>query len=52
MEGVITATGDVVSIVGKVFEVMTANPVTLFFLAASLLGVGIGVFQSIKNAAR
>lgn len=52
MEAIITACGDVVSIVTQVFGVMTANPVLLFFLAASLLGVGISVFKRIKGAAR
>ena len=31
---------------------MTSNPLLSLFLAASLLGVGVGVFRKIKRASR
>lgn len=33
-------------------ELMTSNPLLSLFLAASLLGVGVGVFRKIKRASR
>ena len=38
--------------VGEVFTMITGNPLLCVFVAASLIGVGIGVFKRIKRAAR
>lgn len=52
MTALITGIGDVTTVVGSVFTLITGNPLLAFFVAASLVGVGIGVFQQAKGAAR
>lgn len=42
----------VTGLVSSVFDMMTSNPLLTTFLAAGLIGVGIGVFRSIKGATR
>ena len=49
---IITAMGTLVEVMGEVWKVMTANPLLLVFLAASLFGVGIRIFRKVKGAAR
>lgn len=46
------AISGVVDVVGQIFTVMTGNPYLLFFMAAGLLGVGIGIFKQLKRAAK
>lgn len=38
--------------VGQVFNAIVSNPVLVVFLAAALLRVGIGLFRSLRRAAR
>lgn len=52
MEAIITAMGDAFTLVGKVITEITGQPVLLFFLAASLIPVGIRIFKSLKRAAK
>lgn len=52
MSAVISAVDTISSLVGKVWDLMTANPVLTVFVAAGLLGVGVTVFGLIKGAAR
>lgn len=52
MSGLITGIGDVTTIVGSVFTMITGNPLLAVFVSASLVGVGIAVFQQAKGAAR
>lgn len=40
------------TVVGDVWEVMTANPVLAVFLCVSLLSIGFTVFRKAKRAAR
>ena len=49
---VITAMGTLVEIMGKVWEVMTGNPLLVVFLAASLLTLGIRIFRKLKSATK
>lgn len=49
---IITAMGDLVDVMGEVWEVMTSNPLFLVFLGASLFAVGIGMFRRVKRAAK
>lgn len=49
---IITAMGTLVEVMGEVWKVMTANPLLLVFLAASLFGVGIRIFKKVKGAAK
>ena len=49
---IITAMGSLVDVMGKVWEVMTANPLLVVFLAASLFSVGIRIFRKVKGAAK
>ena len=49
---VTTAMSTVVTVMGEVWEVMTANPLLVVFLASSLLGVGIKMFRKVKGAAK
>lgn len=52
MSTIITAMGDAFSMVGTIVTEITEQPVLLFFLAASLVPVGIGIFKKLKRAAR
>lgn len=52
MSAVLGAVDTISSLVGKVWDLMTANPVLTVFVAAGLLGVGVTVFGLIKSAAR
>lgn len=38
--------------IGQVFSSIVGNPVLVVFLAAALLRVGIGLFRSLRRAAR
>lgn len=49
---IITAMSTLVEVMGEVWKVMTANPLLLVFLAASLFGVGIRIFKKVKGAAK
>lgn len=49
---VTSAMSTLVDVMGKVWEVMVANPLLVVFLAASLLSVGISIFKRVKRAAR
>ena len=53
--GIAVVTGaisNVVDVVGQIFTVMTGNAYLVFFMAAGLLGVGIGIFKRLKGAAK
>ena len=52
MDAVIAAMDTVTQLMWSVWELMTSNPLLSLFLAASLLGVGVGVFRRIKRASR
>ena len=52
MTTIIAAMGDAFSLVGKVVTEITGQPILLFFLAASLIPVGIGIFKGLRRAAR
>lgn len=40
------------TVVGDVWDVMTANPVLCVFICVSLLSIGFAVFRKAKRAAR
>ena len=52
LTAILDAVTDVTALMGNIFGVMTSNPLLTFFLAASLVGVGVGVFKRVKSAAR
>ena len=52
MAAVMSAMDTVIDLSGKVWELMTSNPVLAVFVAASLIPVGVTIFVSIRNAAR
>lgn len=52
LSAVLAGTSTITTLVGDVFDMITANPLLCVFVAASLLGVGISVFKRIKRAAR
>ena len=52
MSAVIGAVDTIVELMGKVWELMTSNPLLTLFVAASLLPIGIALFTSLRNAAR
>ncbi len=52
MSAVISSVDTITELMGKVWELMTANPLLTLFVAASLLPVGIALFTSLRNAAR
>lgn len=51
MSVVVNAIGTVVQVVGKVWDVVVANPFLLFVLGAGALTVGAGVFTTIRHSA-
>ena len=51
-EIITTATSTITTLVGSVYDLMTANSLCTIFLGASLLGVGFLVFRRIKGAAK
>lgn len=42
----------VVSVFGKVWNLIVGNQLMLVFVGASLLGIGIGLFRRLKRAVR
>lgn len=52
MEAILAAVATVTTLVGNVYDMITSNALLVVFVASSLVGVGITVFTSIKNAAR
>lgn len=50
MESIIAGISNVTTVVSDVFGVMTGNPYLVFLLAASCVGVGIGVFCKVRGA--
>lgn len=52
MTAVLGAVDTITSLLGNVWELLTSNPLLTLFVAAGLLPVGIGLFTSLRNAAR
>ena len=52
MATITSATGEVTTVVGNVFDIMTSNALLTFFLAAAVIGVGIVVFKKIRQATK
>lgn len=52
MGAVMSSLDTVVELSGKVWDLLTSNPLLTLFVAASLLPVGIALFTSLRNAAR
>ncbi len=49
---IVNSVGDVISMCAKVFDVMVDNPLLLFYTAAGVLSVAIGVFAHLKHVAK
>lgn len=47
-----SAVDTTIELSGKVWALLTSNPLLTLFVAASLLPVGIALFTSLRNAAR
>lgn len=52
MSAVMSALDAVIQLMGKCWDLMTSNPLLALFVAAGLLPIGIGIFTSLRNAAR
>ena len=52
MSAVMGSVDTIIKLSGKVWELLTSNPLLTLFVAASLLPVGIALFTSLRNAAR
>ena len=52
MSAVLSAVDTITQLMGKVWDLLTSNPLLTLFVAASLLPVGIALFTSLRNAAR
>lgn len=50
MTAIVGAMGDAFALVSEVVTQITAQPVLLFCLVASLIPVGIGIFRSLRNS--
>lgn len=51
MADVIAASGDVISLLPKIFAAITGNPLLMFYLAGGVISAGIGWFGRLKGAA-
>lgn len=47
-----SAMDTITQLMGKVWTLMTSNPLLTVFVAAALIPVGVGAFCAIRNAAR
>lgn len=52
MDTVISSMDTLSTLLTKVWDMMTANPLLTLFVALTLLGVGVTVFQKVKGASR
>lgn len=52
MSAVMSSLDTIVELSGKVWDLLTSNPLLTLFVGASLLPVGIALFTSLRNAAR
>lgn len=52
MTKLVNSTDTITQMVGKVWELLMANPLLTLFVASSLLSMGIGFFMYLKRAAR
>ena len=52
MTEIIAAMSDAFTLVGTVITQITSVPILLFFLASSMIPVGIGIFRKLKRAAK
>lgn len=52
MNAILASVDVIISLMGRVWDVMTSNPLLTFFLAVSLLTVGVRVFRKFKTASR
>lgn len=52
LESVLSATDTVATLMSKVWSVMTGNPLLTLFLASSILGVGLVIFNKVKKTAK
>lgn len=52
MEAVLSATDTVATLMGKIWTLMTANPLLTLFLASSVLGIGLTIFLKVKKTAK
>lgn len=50
LDGVIASVDVIVSLMGKVFDLMVANPILSLFLASGLITIGFKVFKSARQA--
>lgn len=51
MTEILAGVADVTTAMSTVFTAMTGNAYCVFLLAASVVGVGIGIFSRVKSAA-
>ena len=52
MDKILGAVSSVMKLSGDMLIYMVDNPVYLFLLAAGFVGVGLGIFRRVRNAAR
>ena len=52
MDAIMSAMDTITQLMGKVWTLMTSNPLLALFVASALIPVGVGAFVAIRNAAR
>lgn len=52
MDAVLSATDTITSLMSKIWNVMTGNPLLTLFLAAGVLTLGLGIFRAVKKTAK
>ncbi len=49
MDAVLSATDTIATLMGKVWTIMTSNPLLTLFLAAGVLSIGLVIFRKVKK---
>lgn len=52
METILAAANDGIEFVGTIITAITGQPLLLFYMACGLIPVGVGLFLTLKRAAR
>lgn len=47
---IISSVGDVLTVLGQLFTFMSSNPLLLFFIGCSIVGVGFKLFHKGKKS--
>lgn len=52
VDTILGAVPTLTTLMGKVFDLMVANPVLVLYVASTFIGIGVGVLVKVKRAAK